>query len=292
MRNRILLPALPLLVAAVPTPAPAPGVKADVAVELRRIADAMERGERRDPLGEPCAAGRDARGSDLCAQWKAADAAASAARSAERSYRLDVAEVLAGFATLAAAVAAAYYARLAARENKRSADAAVEALNHQRELSAAQVRPFLHFDKFEVEVSGEPGSRGVSLRAPFRNSGPTAAYAVSTSAVAITLAHPFRRATVDRLAPVRPLPRGVVAPAKSGSRIVNLSARSIALIEGGHHALIFKVRIDYRLASDERAPIDHEEVIAILDKRGLERGRSRLLSGKDFQPSASVANAP
>ncbi|MBB4857184.1 hypothetical protein HNO88_000491 [Novosphingobium chloroacetimidivorans] len=72
-------------------------------------------------LDKPCKQGTDDRHSDLCAQWKAADAAQS---SAEASWLFGIVGSIIGTFTLAAASAAAVYAKRAADETKRSADEA------------------------------------------------------------------------------------------------------------------------------------------------------------------------
>lgn len=75
-----------------------------------------------------CRAGQDDRQSDLCAQWKAADAAQESARWTARSFWLALIGTLIGGGTLFAAIAAAFYARHAAREAGRSADIAGSAM--------------------------------------------------------------------------------------------------------------------------------------------------------------------
>lgn len=69
----------------------------------------------------PCQAGHDDRSSDLCAQWNAADAA-------QQSANWTTIGAIVGAFTLAAAMAAAYYAKEAARHTQRSADIAEKAL--------------------------------------------------------------------------------------------------------------------------------------------------------------------
>lgn len=62
-----------------------------------------------DQLTAPCEPGSDNRNSDLCAQWKAADAANQSAYWSGPTYRLGVAGIGIGLFTLAAAVAAAIF---------------------------------------------------------------------------------------------------------------------------------------------------------------------------------------
>lgn len=74
-----------------------------------------------------CARGRDVRSSDLCAQWKAADAAADAARWSWWQMVVGILGVVVGAATVGAAIAAALYAKKAAEEAMRSATVASDA---------------------------------------------------------------------------------------------------------------------------------------------------------------------
>jgi hypothetical protein len=80
----------------------------------------------------PCEKGEDNRRSDLCAQWKAADAANLAARVA---LWVGVVGLLVGALTLAAAIAAALFARKAALETERGAQAAMQAVEATKEAN-------------------------------------------------------------------------------------------------------------------------------------------------------------
>jgi len=80
------------------------------------------------PLEEPCAPGQNLRSSDLCAQWKAADAASEGATWTARTFWLSLLGTLFGAGTLVAAFMAARYAKHAAQEARRSADIAKDAL--------------------------------------------------------------------------------------------------------------------------------------------------------------------
>lgn len=71
-----------------------------------------------------CERGQNDRGSDLCAQWKAADAARA---SADAAWLLGVLGLGIGGLTLLAASRAAHWAKAAATETKRSADIATNA---------------------------------------------------------------------------------------------------------------------------------------------------------------------
>jgi hypothetical protein len=79
-----------------------------------------------------------------------------------------------GLGTLVAAVSAANWARKAAEETERSANFAEEGLSHAREISAAQLRPYLFIDKLEIARSGETSSLH-EIKVTLKNSGITPA---------------------------------------------------------------------------------------------------------------------
>ena len=76
-----------------------------------------------DASTQPCDKGQDNRSSDLCAQWKAADAAQSGAYA---SWLFGYVGSVVGGLTLCAAIAAAFYARSAAIHTETSAKSFVE----------------------------------------------------------------------------------------------------------------------------------------------------------------------
>lgn len=91
-----------------------------------------------DPPGykDPCEVGQDNRRSDLCAQWKAADAA-------EQSAFWTRIGVIVGGLTLFAAGAAAKFARDAALHTETGANAAKDALDHAKTTSKLELRAYL-----------------------------------------------------------------------------------------------------------------------------------------------------
>jgi hypothetical protein len=105
------------------------------------VAAALKQPQKSTKHDEPCDPGDNKRSSDLCAQWKAADAAKSAAQA---NWWLGVVSSLIGAATLAAAWAAAIYAKKAAEETGRTADLAAA-------TSFAELRPYLFIEKLVME---------------------------------------------------------------------------------------------------------------------------------------------
>jgi len=103
--------------------------QADSSDQLGRIAAAIEKQPvATDPDGG-CQPGHEDRQSDLCAQWKAADAAADSAYWTFWTFILSVAGLALGGGTLFAAWRAAHWAKEAAKETKRTADLAESAAN-------------------------------------------------------------------------------------------------------------------------------------------------------------------
>lgn len=86
----------------------------EIAKSLQEISATLERAQQADETTKPCAPEQPNRNSDLCAQWKAADAASSAANAAWKQYYAALFGLLLGAITMAAAIAAAIYARRAA----------------------------------------------------------------------------------------------------------------------------------------------------------------------------------
>lgn len=81
-----------------------------VANSLNRIAGTLERDNEAKGYTADCEQGRDNRRSDLCAQWKAADAARESADWTRRAFYLGIAGAVLGLGTLGAAIAAALFA--------------------------------------------------------------------------------------------------------------------------------------------------------------------------------------
>lgn len=79
------------------------------------------------PLDKGCERGKDDRQSDLCAQWKAADAASDGLTLAYWQTVIGWIGLLLGAATMLAAIAAAWYARSAAVHSQAAASAFIEA---------------------------------------------------------------------------------------------------------------------------------------------------------------------
>jgi hypothetical protein len=129
---------------------------------------ALPQAPRGEDANSHCKQGEDNRHSDLCAQWKAADAASDSAVWTRRAGYAAYAGVLIAFFTLLAAVAAALFARLAARHTETGAKAAQAAVHETKRIGEAQVRSYLSILKAEIKfnVKGQ-----VDVRLTIKNSG-------------------------------------------------------------------------------------------------------------------------
>ncbi len=123
---------------------------------------------------EGCERGKDDRKSDLCAQWKAADAAADAAQAAWLQFWAGIVGLALGAITMFAAIAAALYARRAAVATEqtvniaqeaakgadsalsianRNADAAVRLADQSEASSKRQLRAYLSVKSFVLDAT-------------------------------------------------------------------------------------------------------------------------------------------
>lgn len=97
----------------------------------------IEQPQEPDQLTNPCEPGEDNRNSDLCAQWKAADAADKSANWAGPTFWLGIVGAGIGVFTLVAAVGAAIFA-------KSAANATWKTVEVTRGIGEAQTRAYLN----------------------------------------------------------------------------------------------------------------------------------------------------
>jgi hypothetical protein len=152
-----------------------------LADSIENVAAAIQRGNEREDYNPECERGRDNRRSDLCAQWKAADAASESAAWAGWFWWLTVFGTAIGAATFGAAVAAAKFAKDAAghtatgaQEARRAADAAEAGLAAANRVSEIQLQPYIRSE--EERSSVDPATPSlIELELPFKNVGQTSA---------------------------------------------------------------------------------------------------------------------
>jgi hypothetical protein len=124
---------------------------------VERIASALEKLSQR-PVDSGCKLGEDDRYSDLCAQWKAADAAAESAYWTWATFLAGIVGLCIGTGTLIFAARAAYWAKEAAIETKRGAAASEMAVEETRRIGEAQVRCYISITEviLHVDALGKP----------------------------------------------------------------------------------------------------------------------------------------
>lgn len=144
-----------------------------IANSLENVATAIERGNEPPSYNPDCPKGADDRRSDLCAQWKAADAAHEAASWASWTWYLLLVGTVIGAATLGAAAAAAYFAKKAADHTETGAVAATNTLAHAREVSETQLRPYVFFGDAKLTL---PLTNASEVIMPIKNHGLTPAF--------------------------------------------------------------------------------------------------------------------
>lgn len=225
--------------------------------------------DERDERAQPCEAGQDNRRSELCAQWKAADAAQESANWTRRTFWLGLGGVLIGFLTLAAAVAAAVYARKASLEAGRASTAAERGLDHAHAVSAAQLRPYVYFGEARVTL---PLSRKSAVVVDVRNYGQTPAlnlqYAIATDFVSRPIREQARELAADEWHDEGET-LGPGADTKLKISLDEVSDEQLAGILGGTMALV--ARIALRYVGRDGASEGHDTVLFI-DSTSAEDG--------------------
>ncbi|RWF67239.1 hypothetical protein [Mesorhizobium sp.] len=170
----------PQLAAADPPKPSAQPQNSPAAQKTEEATPPVDHSEDANGYQAPCAKGEDQRGSDLCAQWKAADAAAESAQWSYWQMWIGIGGFGIGLITMGAAIAAAVFAKRASDHTKtgsdHAGDAVVEAKNATkiaREIGEAQARAYISVTKawFENNAKALP-----KIIIQVRNSGQSPAY--------------------------------------------------------------------------------------------------------------------
>jgi len=186
---RLIILAIGLILSAAGPPAnsngqrPPEGSSSKGERSLEEIASSLREANKPSDLTRPCRAGDDNRDSDLCAQWKAADAARSAANAA---WLFGLLATLVGSATLVAAWAAALWAKKAADhtergadEASRAADAAETSIGETKRIGEAQVRCYPTATSAEI---GHTADGAAMIKVMVKNAGLSPALNVTLEA--------------------------------------------------------------------------------------------------------------
>jgi hypothetical protein len=143
--------------------------------DLKRIAAALEKLSAAQAPDQGCEDGQDDRSSDLCAQWKAADSASASALWAENTFYLGIAGLVIGLFTLLAAASAAWYARNAWLETKRTADTADDGFRLAEKSARMQLRPYVFVKEIRFIASETGGASDARVALVVQNYGTTLA---------------------------------------------------------------------------------------------------------------------
>jgi hypothetical protein len=224
----------------------------ETAEALRNIASAIEEANKRPEPDAGCQPGQDDRRSDLCAQWKAADAASDSAWWTKSTFWLAIVGTLIGGGTLGAASYAAWYAKRAAEhtetgaiEAKRAANAAEETLSETRTANATSLRPYVVFTVVEEEDKS-PFTRQTELKYMVKNFGQTPATNVRLSLGDMFAAEPFGTLVVPIGEKFGDF--GLLAPGdfrKDSIDAKDLEPSDIGRVFGKEEKLIVRLRVDY-----------------------------------------------
>lgn len=166
---------------------PAKTTNSKIEHSLNGIISTQHEAEKASDLDKPCKEGDDNRASDLCAQWKAANAAQNATTAA---WLFGALGSLIGAFTLAAAVAAAKFAKNAADHTETGAKAAQDAVSEARRIGEAQVRCYLTVSN--VQISFE-SNRIDTVKCEIRNTGQSPAIDVKWAIVLHIIREQIRR---------------------------------------------------------------------------------------------------
>lgn len=131
----------------------------------KQAAPLREKTDEAQGYNPPCHEGQEDRQSDLCAQWKAADSAASAAHA---GWVFGTIGTAIGLLTLIAAGAAAKFARDAAIQTKRGADAADASVQSNR---AWMTHHSLNIGVFTGYLGGRQVTNGMCMAPSWKNTG-------------------------------------------------------------------------------------------------------------------------
>jgi hypothetical protein len=194
---------------------------------LERIANALDQANEPKRETADCAEGSNDRKSDLCAQWKAADAAKQAANAADWTVTVAWVGVALGAITMGAAIAAAKFAYDAAVHTR---DANDIARAEQRPWIAIQVEPssalMLHVGQADLGVNVALKNCGKRVATDLIASG--AMFSGSTKASERTAIVEELRATVQMKQSETDYNRRIVLPGEFAGVAIGLKCPPVA----------------------------------------------------------------
>jgi hypothetical protein len=246
----------------------------EIANTLERVANALDKANEPQRETADCAQGADDRQSDLCAQWKAADAAAKAANAADQTVTIGWIGLALGSITMGAAIAAAYYASEAAYQARRTADLTKDGLEHAREVALAQNRPYVIPGNPNI-IAKAPNNWGVEV--PVRNVGTIPAFNVRVEQVneIIPVGNGFPSSDIveDDVEPF-----SVLAPtSKKDATTFNLltvTDDQLSAIRAVECGILCRIRIQYQPLQGMEAEVKEYSFLAVGED--LDEGQMRI----------------
>ena len=156
---------------------------------------------------QPCEQHRDNRNSDLCAQWKAADAAFDAAQWAKWQFFLGIAGAVGLLMTI-------YYTRRAVLAAVASNKNAQDSLAHAKDMASVELRPYHHIDEIISQpAKGITGTDFVAIRIKNFGSTPAIDFRLEAGVEILNTAKNnfLRKITLRRYPSVNEIPPGHTA---------------------------------------------------------------------------------
>lgn len=145
-----------------------------IQAKLDRIAAAIEELPKSEAPDPGCAPGRDNHQSDLCAQWKAADAAAESARWGLWTFITSLIAIGIGVGTLVAAWLAARWAKKAAEHTETGAIAAAKSVAVAEATAKQQIRAYISVESVGFWLGDK--SEGLTYGVYLKNTGSSPAH--------------------------------------------------------------------------------------------------------------------
>lgn len=194
-----------------------------------------------------CKRGYENRQSDLCAQWKAADAAADSATWTFWTLITGIVGLFLGSGTLFAAWRAAHWAKRAAEETGKGATAAETALDESRQ----QMRPYVAFTNADDDQTG-PFSRATAIRLKIKNFGNIPAQNVTLAIGGNLCIEPIGEYIVELPSEKRGN-YGFLAPSDERSEKIYVDSNGFTIddfgeIAKGRYKLLVRARVEYTWA--------------------------------------------
>jgi len=243
-----------------------------IANSLGTIANALKAASESKPEAAACPVGDEDRKSELCAQWKAADAAADSAYWNWTTFVIGIIGTVLGTVTMGAAIAAAWYAREAARHTEAGARAANDALIDTRAANALLLRPYIAIVPLKEDLGSKlDWSPEGFLRFAIENFGQVPSRQVNFLTGIDFFDQPIGTRNVEEFASTE-----VIGPLNPGETVnisihfADIEADKFEGVRVGKFAMVTRIRIEYDLGDGQ---YDTFDISCVISKYLLSSGR-------------------